>query len=276
MRDERSVRGRLVIVGLGPGSRDLLAPRAVAAIAASDLVVGYSGYLPYIADLLDGKEVHESPLTQEVARATFAVEQARAGRNVCMVSSGDAGVYGMAGLVLDLLTQASAEARRELASDEREPEVEVVPGISALNAAAALLGAPLMHDFAAISLSDLLTPWETIARRLDAAAAVDFVIALYNPTSKRRVQHLMEARRILLNYRASDTPVGLVRNAYREGQRVAILPLAELDVAMVDMFTTVIIGNSCTRLRSKRMVTPRGYEQREPAITVSAEDVTHE
>ena len=238
MPEDEIAWGSLVIIGLGPGSRDLLAPRAVARIAASDLVVGYTGYLRYIADLIEEKEVHRSELTQEVERATFAVEQARAGRRVCIVSSGDAGIYGMAGLALDLLAGMN--------DDASQPEVEIVPGISAINAAAALLGAPLMHDFAAISLSDLLTPWETIARRLQAAAEADFVIALYNPASKRRIWHLAEARRMLLERRAPTTPVGLVRNAYREGQHVTILSLAELDVAAVDMFTTVIIGNSNT------------------------------
>lgn len=259
MSDEAISRGHLVIVGLGPGSRDLLAPRAVAGITASELVVGYRGYLKQIADLLGGKEVRQSELTQEVERATFAVEQARAGRRVCIVSSGDAGIYGMAGLVLDLLQR---DAAGDASVDTPAPEVDVVPGISALNAAAALLGAPLMHDFAAISLSDLLTPWETIARRLNAAAAADFVIALYNPASKRRKWHLMEARRILLEHRAPTTPVGLVRNAYRADQRVTVVPLSELDVEAVDMFTTVIIGASSTRFDGKWMVTPRGYERR--------------
>ncbi len=258
MTDSAQRRGHLAVVGLGPGSRDLLAPRAVAVIAASDLVVGYRGYLRSIADLLEGKVVDASELTQEVERARFAVEQARAGRSVCIVSSGDAGIYGMAGLVLDILAGCAA-------TGESAPEVEVVPGITALSAAAALLGAPLMHDFAAISLSDLLTRWETIARRLEAVAAADFVVALYNPASSRRTWQLSEARRILLHYRAPETPVGVVRNAYREGQEVRIVTLGELDVASVDMFTTILIGNSQTRHMGEWLVTPRGYEHREAA-----------
>ncbi len=254
--------GYLAIVGLGPGHRDFTAPRAIQAIQLSELVIGYRVYLEQIQDLLDNKEIHTSELTHEVERATLAVQSARAGRKVCIVSSGDAGIYGMAGLALDILSQQSTKMDNASSELVSEPDIEVIPGISALNAAAALLGAPLMHDFAAISLSDLLTPWTTIAHRLSAVADADFVVVLYNPTSRKRHWQLAEARRLLLAQRAATTPVGLVRNAYRDGQKVQLTTLEHLLEHDVDMFTTVIIGNSCTRVRQGRMITPRGYEQR--------------
>jgi precorrin-3B C17-methyltransferase len=260
-------QGRLTIVGLGPGKRDLMAPRAVQAIQECDLVIGYRGYIEQIRDLITSKEVHESELTHEIERATLAARLARAGRCVCIVSSGDAGIYGMAGLVLDMLHSHQAEPGVEETSSAHidnvsEPLVEIVPGISALNASAALLGAPLMHDFAVISLSDLLTPWEVIARRLSAAAAADFVVVLYNPSSKRRTWQLGEAQRLLLQSRSATTPVGLVRNAYRSGQKVWMTTLEKLHNEAVDMFTTVVIGNSCTKIRMNHMVTPRGYDRK--------------
>jgi precorrin-3B C17-methyltransferase len=266
---EQTLRqGQLTIVGLGPGSRDLMAPRAVQVIQECDLVIGYRVYIGQIRDLIAGKEVHESELTHEIERATLAVRSARAGARVCIVSSGDAGIYGMAGLVLDILhthltEQGIVEASSADVENENalEPLVEIVPGISALNAAAALLGAPLMHDFAVISLSDLLTPWEVIARRLSAVAAADFVVVLYNPSSKRRTWQLGEAQRLLLESRSATTPVGLVRNAYRPGQKVWLTTLGQLHNEAVDMFTTVVVGNSCTRVQQRMMITPRGYEQ---------------
>ncbi|HYU76647.1 MAG TPA: precorrin-3B C(17)-methyltransferase [Ktedonobacteraceae bacterium] len=253
--------GYLAIIGLGPGHRDLMAPRAIQVIQEADLVIGYRVYLEQIQDLLSDKETHVSELTHEVERATLAVQSARAGRRVCIVSSGDAGIYGMAGLVLDILSYRSEEMTSNSSHPVSEPDVEVVPGISALNAAASLLGAPLMHDFAVISLSDLLTPWTTIARRLSAVAGADFVVVLYNPISRKRHWQLGEARRLLLEHRAETTPVGLVCNAYREGQKVQLTTLEHLLEHDVDMFTTVVIGNSCTRVRQERMITPRGYEQ---------------
>lgn len=253
-------RGYLAIVGLGPGQRDLMAPRAVQVIQETDLVIGYRVYLEQIRDLLSDKEIYISELTHEVERAMLAVQSARAGRRVCIVSSGDAGIYGMAGLVLDLFSRLSEETVSSLSDHVLEPYVEVVPGISALNAAAALLGAPLMHDFAVISLSDLLTPWTTIAQRLSAVAGADFVVVLYNPISRKRQWQLGEAQRLLLEHRAGTTPVGLVRNAYREGQKVQLTTLECLLEYEVDMFTTVVIGNSCTKLQQRRMITPRGYE----------------
>ena len=260
--------GYLAIVGLGPGQRDLMAPRAIQVIQEADLVIGYRLYLEQIQDLLSDKEIHASELTHESERAMLAVQSARAGRRVCIVSSGDAGIYGMAGLVLDLFSQMPEETVSSSSDQASEPDVEVVPGISALNAAAALLGAPLMHDFAVISLSDVLTPWSTIARRLSAAAEADFVVVLYNPRSRKRRWQLDEARRLLLEHRAGTTPVGLVRNAYREGQKIQLTTLEHLLDHEVDMFTTVVIGNSCTRIQQERMITPRGYEQSRSSVHI--------
>jgi cobalt-precorrin 5A hydrolase/precorrin-3B C17-methyltransferase len=248
--------GHLAIIGLGPGSRDMMAPRAIQMLQACDTVIGYKLYIEQIRDLLVDKEVHLSELRQEVERATLAVQLAWNGHRVCIVSSGDAGIYGMAGLVLEICSSVQKEHL-----DDTGPEVEVVPGISALNAAAALLGAPLMHDFAVISLSDLLTPWDMIARRLSAVSLADFVIVLYNPISRKRHWQLGEARRLMLESRSASTPVGLVRNAYRAEQRVTLTTLEDLLHHEIDMFTTIVIGNSCTYVQQGRMITPRGYNR---------------
>ena len=244
------------MVGLGPGDPNLLAPGASTVLQEVDVVVGFRGYVEQIAALTKGKEVVSMELGQELERAAKAVELAYAGSNVAVVSSGDAGVYGMAGPVFRVLTDRDW--------DGVSPEVVTVPGVSALQSAASLLGSPLMQDFCAISLSDLLTPWGAIQKRLEAAAMGDFVVALYNPRSRRRDWQLLEARRILLEYRPEDTPVGLVREAYRKEQRILLTDLSSLEQVSdeVDMFTTVIIGNSTTYLLNGRMVTPRGYEEK--------------
>jgi precorrin-3B C17-methyltransferase len=213
-------------------------------------VIGYSGYFAWIEGLSDGKECLALPLAQETERARLALERGAAGRRVCVISSGDAGVYGMASLVFELAATESESAR---------PEIVVVPGISALNACASLLGAPLAHDFAVISLSDLLTPWEKIERRLIAAAEADFVIVLFNPQSQRRDWQFRRAQQIIAGSRSPETPVGIVTNAYRPGQSVRMTTLAEMASTPVDMLTTVIVGNSQTREFAGAMVTPRGY-----------------
>ncbi len=248
--------GRIFLVGLGPGDRADLTPRAMAALTQAEVVLGYRRYLDQIHDLLVGKEVIPGELTKERDRAEQTVRLALEGRTVALVSSGDIGIYGMAGLVFEELTL------RHWTSDTGIP-VEVVPGITALSACAALLGAPLMHDFAAISLSDLLTPWPVIVQRLDAAAQADFVIALYNPKSARRREHLTEACKILLQYRSGETPVGLVARAGRGGCQTQVTTLHALPECQVDMETTILVGNNSTRLLGGRMVTPRGY----PAVT---------
>jgi len=245
--------GLLSIVGSGPGSPDHLTPAAQTAITQADTLVGYAPYLDQLGTLVHGKRLLISGMTREIDRCRAAIEQARAGSHVALISGGDAGIYGMAGLVLELL---AAEGDSLLA-------VEVIPGISALQAAASRLGAPLMHDTAIISLSDLLTPWETIRIRLEAAAAADFVIALYNPRSSRRTTQLEEARRICLKHRPGTTAVGIVRNACRDAEEVQVCRLEELPACTVDMATVVIIGNSTTFVdNAGRMVTPRGYEKK--------------
>lgn len=228
-----------------------MSQRALQAVTDASVVVGYRVYLGLIADLLVGKEVIGTGMRQEVERCRLAVTQAAAGRRVAVVCSGDPGVYGMAGLVLELLRDCPPA---------QQPVVEVIPGISAVNAAAALLGAPLMHDFSVISLSDLLTPWEVIRRRVAAAAMADFVIAIYNPRSTKRVRQLEEAREIMLQYRDAATPVGVVRNAGREGEEVRIARLDDFTALPVDMFSLIIVGNSRTYVAHGRMVTPRGYQ----------------
>lgn len=245
-------RGKIYVVGLGPGSAVQITQRALAALAESEVVVGYRTYVNLIQELVGGKEVLASGMRQEVGRAQEAVRAAMGGRVVAVVCSGDPGIYGMAGLVLEVLRESGWER-------DTGVEVEVVPGVPALSAASALLGAPLMHDFAAISLSDLLTPWETIARRLALAAEGDFVIVLYNPRSNQRTDQLTEAQRIIAQYRSDQTPVGIVRNAYRQGQQVVLTDLGHLLAHEVDMLTTVIIGNSTTVSFDGLMVTPRGY-----------------
>jgi len=239
---------KLYVVGLGPGNLKNMTFEAREAIESADTVVGYKTYLDLIKSLLAGKAVVSSGMTKEVERCREALRLAAEGRTVALVSSGDAGVYGMAGLVLEL-------------SPSDDIEVVIVPGVSAVQAAAAVLGAPLMHDFAVISLSDLLTPWELIEKRLQAAAAADFVVALYNPRSKGRVRHIQRARELLLVSRSPETPVGIVRNACREGEEKILSTLAGMPLDSIDMFSLVIIGNSATYVDEHgRMVTPRGYQ----------------
>lgn len=247
--------GKIMLVGLGPGAHEHLSARARAAIAEADTVIGYATYIRLVAELLEGKEVIKKSMTEELDRAIEALERARLGRRVALVSSGDAGVYGMAGPTFEVLFQAGWRPDCGI-------EVEVVPGASALNSCAALVGAPLTHDFCAISLSDLLTPWPVIARRLDAAAYADFVVALYNPKSGRRTRQIVEAQRLFLRHRHPDTPVAIVKSAYRPKQRIELTTLARMAEAEIGMLSTVLIGNSNTFVRDGLMVTPRGYSNK--------------
>jgi precorrin-3B C17-methyltransferase len=251
MRTEDGRAGRLFVIGLGPGAQAMMTGQAQTALRQADVVIGYSGYFAWVEELVQGKECVALALTQETERAQLAVDRALQGATVCVISSGDAGIYGMASLVLEVVEQRKMEAFL--------PEVVVVPGVSAVNACAALLGAPIGHDFAVISLSDLLTPWPAIEKRLTAAAEADFVMALLNPKSARRDWQYARAQAILAQHRASDTPVGVVRNAYRPDQSVVITTVAAMTEVYVDMLTTVIVGNSQTRRLQSRMVTPRGY-----------------
>lgn len=244
--------GKIMLVGLGPGAVEHMTGRARAAIAEADTVIGYATYIRLVEDLLAGKEVVKKGMTEELDRAIEALERAKQGKKVALISSGDAGVYGMAGPTFEVLFQAGW-------TPDSEIEVEIVPGASALNTCASLAGAPLTHDFCAISLSDLLTPWPTIARRLDAVAYADFVVALYNPKSGRRTRQIQEAQRIFLRHRDPKTPVAIVKSAFRPKQRLEFTTLEKMAEADIGMLSTVLIGNSNTFIRDGLMVTPRGY-----------------
>ena len=241
---------KVTVIGLGPGGGADLTGRARAALEGCDLIVGYTAYIELVRPDFPEKAVLSTGMRREVDRCRAAVEAALTGKDVAVVCSGDSGVYGMAGLVYEV-------------AQEYDPiEIEVVPGITAACGGAAVLGAPLTHDFAVISLSDLLTPWEKIERRLSAAAQADFVICLYNPSSKSRPDYLQRACDILLRDKEADTVCGTVRNIGRAGEESQILTLAQLRDTQVDMFTTVFIGNSQTKVLGGKMVTPRGYLQR--------------
>jgi cobalt-precorrin 5A hydrolase/precorrin-3B C17-methyltransferase len=252
-------RGRLAVIGIGPGDAAWRTPEASAALAAASDVVGYSLYLDLLGAALDGKTRHETGLGAETERARQALDLAATGRSVALVSSGDAGIYGLASLVFERIDREDRPEWHRIA-------LTVVPGLSALQAAASRVGAPLGHDFCAISLSDLLTPWPTIERRLRAAAAGDFVVALYNPRSQRRDFQLAAAREILLAARPPETPVALARNLGRPSESIKATTLAALDPTAVDMLTLVLVGNSATRIvagRTRWIYTPRGYARLE-------------
>jgi precorrin-3B C17-methyltransferase len=253
-------KGKIFLVGFGPGAQEHMSFRAREAIAQADVVIGYSTYIKLVADLLDGKEVIRKGMTEELDRCTEAYEHARRGKTVALVSSGDIGVYGMAGPTYEVLLAAGWRPGDGI-------EVELVPGTTALSACAALVGAPLTHDFCSISLSDLLTPWPAIARRIEAAARGDFVVALYNPKSGRRTQQIVEAQRILLQHRAPDTPVAAVKSAYRKKQAIQLTRLSQMADCEIGMLTTVLIGNSSTFVRDGLMITPRGYANKYDAET---------
>jgi precorrin-3B C17-methyltransferase len=254
-------KGKIFVVGFGPGDAKHITERAVEAIKESDFIIGYKTYMELIQDLITAQSVISTGMTEEVSRAQEAVKQAESGKKVAVISSGDSGVYGMAGLVYEVLIEKGWKEAEGI-------EVEVVPGISAINSCASLLGAPVMHDSCTISLSDHLTPWDLIAKRLEAAATADFVIALYNPRSGRRTRQIVEAHRILLQYRAPETPVGLVKSAYRERQNVILTNLADMLNHDIGMLTTVIIGNSSTFVYDEKIITPRGYQRK---YTLNAE-----
>lgn len=241
---------KVTVIGLGPGGGADLTGRARAALEGCDLIVGYTAYIELVKPDFPEKEVLSTGMRREVDRCRAAVEAALTGKDVAVVCSGDSGVYGMAGLIYEV-------------AQEYDPiEIEVVPGITAACGGAAVLGAPLTHDFAVISLSDLLTPWEKIEKRLTAAAQADFVICLYNPSSRSRADYLARACDILLRDKDPNTVCGTVRNIGREGEEGKLLTLAQLRDTQVDMFTTVFIGNSQTKVLGGKMVTPRGYLQR--------------
>ncbi len=245
-------RGILYVVGIGPGSKQHCTAAALAAIADAEIIVGYGTYLSLVRDLLAGKEVYKSGMTEEIGRARAAVERARDGAKVALISSGDAGIYGMAGLVFEVLRTMGW-------TRDASPELRIIPGVTAISSCASLLGAPLIHDFCAISLSDLLTPWPAIAKRIEAAAQADFVIGLYNPASGRRTRQIVEAHDIVSRYREGSTPVGLVKSGYRTIQNVVLSDLDHFLEYEIGMLTTVLIGSSNTFSFEGYMVTPRGY-----------------
>lgn len=245
-------KGILYVVGIGPGAQDHATSAALKAIAESQLVVGYTTYIKLVRHLLEGKEIVKTGMTEEIGRARAAVERARDGATVSLISSGDAGVYGMAGLVFQVLQEMGWKRGDS-------PELRLIPGMTALNSCASLIGAPLAHDFCSISLSDLLTPWPVIARRIEAVAGADFVIGLYNPASGRRTRQIVDAQTIIRRHRGGSTPVALVKSAYRNMEHVILTDLDTFLDYEIGMLTTVIIGSSNTFMFEGYMVTPRDY-----------------
>ena len=243
----RQMKHELYVIGMGPGREEKMTLEALQALEACDTIVGYTVYVDLLKMRFPDKEYMTTPMRQETRRCRMAFEEAQKGKRVAMVCSGDAGVYGMSGLML------------ELGREYPDCQVTVISGVTAALAGAALLGAPLMHDFAVISLSDLLTPWEKIEARLLAAAEADFVVCLYNPSSRKRSDYLQKACDLMMKYKSPDTICGTVSNIAREGEEAHVMTLKELRDTQVDMFTTVFIGNSQTKEINNKMVTPRGY-----------------
>ena len=238
----------IYVIGIGPGCRDLMTQEAISAMEDAEVIVGYKTYIKLVEDFIKDKEVVQNGMRKEVDRCQDAIDIAKTGKKVAVISSGDAGIYGMAGLILELITK-----------QELDIPVKVVPGVTASIGAAAVLGAPIMHDFCHISLSDLMTPWEVIEKRLRLAAEADFVICLYNPRSKGRSEHLANAFKIMGEFKDGSTPVGIVKDVGREDQEKFICTFDTMDFERVDMTTMVIIGNKSTYIHDDLMMTPRGY-----------------
>ena len=238
----------IYVIGIGPGCRDLMTQEAISAMEDAEVIVGYKTYIKLVEDFIKDKEVVQNGMRKEVDRCQDAIDIAKTGKKVAVISSGDDGIYGMAGLILELITK-----------QELDIPVKVVPGVTASIGAAAVLGAPIMHDFCHISLSDLLTPWEVIEKRLRLAAEADFVICLYNPRSKGRSEHLANAFKIMGEFKDGSTPVGIVKDVGREDQEKFICTFDTMDFERVDMTTMVIIGNKSTYIHDDLMITPRGY-----------------
>ena len=236
---------KFYVIGIGPGDRDQMTIKAFKTLQDVDIIAGYKKYIELIKPFFPDKEYLQTGMTGEVERCKMALAKACEGKTVAMVSSGDPGIYGMSGLVLEL-------------AQDMDIEVETIPGITAAASGGSLLGAPLMHDFAVISLSDRLTEWNVIKDRVKYASFGDFIIVFYNPRSKGRPTLLEEARKIMLKSKRGETPVGIVKNIGREGEEVILTTLAEMDIEVIDMFTTVFIGNSQTYIHGDRMITPRG------------------
>ena len=253
--DIDSKNGSLAIVGIGPGHEEHISPKAYRALKEAEIIVGYNTYIKLIQHLIEGKEIIRTGMTEEIARASRAVEKAQAGKNIAIISSGDAGVYGMCSLVFQVLMQQGWKKGMN-------PNIEVIPGISAINACASLIGAPLGHDFCTISLSDLLTPWPIIEKRILAAAQSDFVIGFYNPASGRRQRQIIRAQEIISQYREKKTPVALIKSAYRKNQSIVISDLESFLDYEIGMLTTVIVGSTQTLVYDNMLITPRGYDNK--------------
>jgi len=237
------------VVGIGPGAADEISRKALNVLKSAETIVGYKLYIDLIADIVKNKRIIASTMRKEIERVQLAIQEAQSGKTVCIISSGDPGVYGMAGLVLEMVSKENLSL-----------PVEIIPGIPAANAAAAVLGAPLMHDYAVISLSDLLTPWEIIEKRVECASEADFVIVLYNPKSSQRDWQIEKTANIILQHKSPSTPVGIVKDASREGESVVITTLDKMTSCPIDMTTIIIIGNSTTFIYHNYMVTKRGYQ----------------
>ncbi len=241
--------GNLFVVGFGPGGYAHMTAKAIEVIEKADLITGYTTYVEMLKEIFPDKTYLATPMMQEVKRCRMAVEEAMKDQTVAMVSSGDSGIYGMAGIVYQVAEEMQADI-----------SIETVPGVTAASAAASVLGAPLMHDFAVISLSDLMTPLELIWKRIACAGQGDLVVCLYNPKSKKRTTYVERAAEILMEYRSPDTPVGIVRHAGRKEESSLITTLEKLKDAEIDMFSVVIIGNSQSYVSQEKMITPRGYQ----------------
>ncbi len=241
--------GKLYVVGFGPGGYEHMTAKCIEVIHKADVVTGYTTYINMLKEYFPDKQYLATPMMQEVKRCRMAVEEAMKDQSVAMVSSGDSGIYGMAGIIYQVAEEMGAKI-----------EIETVPGVTAASAAASVLGAPLMHDFAVISLSDLMTPLDLIMKRVDCAGQGDLVVCLYNPKSKKRAGYVEQAADILMKYRAPKTPAGIVRNAGRKEESSRITALDRLKDEEIDMFSIVLIGNSQTYVKDGRMITPRGYQ----------------
>ena len=245
-----SKNGKIYIVGIGPGKKPDMTFKAYKAMKNSDIIVGYKTYTDLVKEYFPNIEIKSSSMMKEVDRCIEVLKLAKDGKNVALISSGDAGVYGMAGIMYEVI------------GENDDVEVEVIAGVTATNAAAAIVGAPIMHDYVTISLSNLLTDWELIKRRLELAAQGDFIVSLYNPKSRGRTTQIAEAQQIMLKYKSKDTPVAIVRNAGRENEEYEITTLENMLDFEINMLTIVLIGNSNTYVKNGKMITPRGYEKK--------------
>ena len=239
--------GKIYVVGMGPGKKPDMTYRAFEAMGNSDIIIGYKTYTDLVKEYFPNIEIKSSSMTREVDRCIEVLKMAKEGKVVSLISSGDAGVYGMAGIMYEVI------------DENDDVEVEVIAGVTATNAAAAIVGAPIMHDYVTISLSNLLTDWELIKRRLELAAQGDFIVSLYNPKSRGRVTQIEEAREIMLQHKKPETPVAIVRNVGREDQKYVLTTLDEMLNHEIDMLSLVIIGNGNTFVKNGKMITPRGY-----------------